>query len=219
MEQHRTRPPQPPARPRRTAPLPPQGRPASPQGTPADSATVYRAAPGPRRPLPPILRNLRALPLYRTLRGMPNPRLTGLGSGLFCAATMFLLACLLWLLFGSSVVAYGVLFVPVSVLTAFWVRPADLVTAPVAVPIAFAVGLVPISGGNGGGFGAHFMGLITSLALHAGWLYAGTLIAGLIVAVRRIKLMGQRRRARAGAGAVASAGPRGPKPKRRMPTA
>lgn len=153
---------------------------------------------------------------------MPNPRLTGLGSGLFCSTTMFLLACLLWLLFGSSVVAYGVLFLPVSILTAFWVRPADLVTAPVAAPIAFAVGLVPISGGTGG-FGAHFMGLITSLALHAGWLYAGTLAAGLIVLVRRIKLMGQRRRARAAsAAAAAAAGPRGARgahgPKRRMPT-
>lgn len=152
---------------------------------------------------------------------MPNPRLTGLGSGLFCSATMFLLACLLWLLFGSSVVAYGVLFLPVSILTAFWVRPADLVTAPVAAPIAFAVGLVPISGGTGG-FGAHFMGLITSLALHAGWLYAGTLAAGLIVLVRRIKLMGQRRRARAASAAAAAAGPRGAHgahgPKRRMPT-
>ncbi|MEU5998728.1 MULTISPECIES: DUF6542 domain-containing protein [unclassified Streptomyces] len=209
MEQHRTRPPQPQARPRRTAPLPPQGR-------PADSATVYRAPSRPRRPVPPFVRNLRALPIYRRLRAMPNPRLTGLGSGLFCTAAMFLLACLLWLLFGSSVVAYGVLFLPVSVLTAFWVRPADLVTAPVAAPIAFAVGLVPISGGTGG-FGGHFMGLITSLALHAGWLYAGTLAAGLIVTVRRIKLMGQRRRARAVAPPSSAAGPRGPK--RRMPTA
>lgn len=218
MEQHRTRPPQPPARPRRTAPLPPQGR-------PTDASTVYRAASRPRRPLPPVVRRLRALPLYRVLRGMPNPRLTGLGSGLFCAATMFLLACLLWLLFGSSAVAYCVLFLPVCALTAYWVRPADLVTAPVAAPIAFAVGLVPISGGNGGGFGGHFMGLITLLALHAGWLYGGTLVAGLIVAVRRIKLMGQRRRARAGSPASPAAAPAGARPrppqdaKRRMPTA
>ncbi|GAA3114930.1 hypothetical protein GCM10010449_41280 [Streptomyces rectiviolaceus] len=173
---------------------------------------VYRAASRPRRPVPPFVRKMRALPIYRRLRAMPNPRLTGLGSGLFCSATMFLLACLLWLLFGSSAVAYGVLFLPVSALTAFWVRPADLVTAPVAVPIAFAVGLVPISGGSGG-FSGHFMGLITSLALHAGWLYGGTLIAGLIVTVRRIKLMAKRRRARQ---AAAVAGPRGPK--RRMPT-
>lgn len=138
---------------------------------------------------------------------MPNPRLTGLGSGLFSAVTMFLLACLLWLLFGGSLVAYGVFFLPVSALTAYWVRPADLITAPVAAPIAFAVGLVPLSGGNGGGFGGHFMGLITSLALHAGWLYAGTLVAGLVVTVRRIKLMGQRRRPRAVSPATAA--PRG----------
>lgn len=175
---------------------------------------VYRAVSRPRRPVPPFVRALRGLPLYRVLRRMPNPRLTGLGSGLFCTAAMFVLASLLWLLFGSSAVAYGVLFLPVTVLTALWVRPADLVTAPIAVPIAFAVGLIPISGGNGG-FGGHFMGLITSLALHAGWLYAGTLAAGLIVAVRRIKLMAQRRRARA-AGA-ATAGPRPRAPRRRMP--
>ncbi|MEU6761237.1 DUF6542 domain-containing protein [Streptomyces sp. NPDC046853] len=217
MEQHRTRPPQPPARPRRTAPLPPQGRPGPPQGRPAESAAVYRAASRPRRPVPPFIRKLRALPLYRSLRAMPNPRLTGLGSGLFCAAVMFLLACLLWLLFGGSIVAYGVLFLPVSALTALWVRPADLVTAPVAVPIAFAVGLLPISDSSEG-FGGHVMGLVTSLALHAGWLYGGTLIAGLIVTVRRIKLLTERRRARAvGAGAAAPAGPRGARG--RIPTA
>ncbi|TGB08505.1 DUF6542 domain-containing protein [Streptomyces sp. MZ04] len=212
MEQHRTRPPQHPARPRRTAPLPPQGR-------PAESSAVYRAASRPRRPAPPFVRKLRALPLYRfyrSLRRMPNPRLTGLGSGLFCAATMFLLAFLLWLFFGGSngaLVAYGVLFVPVSALTALWVRPVDLVTAPVGVPLAFVAGLLPVSEGSGG-FGGHFMGLITALALHAGWLYGGTLVAGIVVIVRRIRFLGQRRRARA---AAAAAGPRARAPRRRMP--
>ncbi|WP_055533079.1 DUF6542 domain-containing protein [Streptomyces alboniger] len=200
MEQHRTRPSQPDpkaaaaARPRRTAPLPPQGGAAGP-------GTVYRAAARPRRPEPPFVRALRRSPLYRKLRQMslyrrlrqmPNPRLTGLGSGLFCAAVMFLFACLLRLLFGSSLVAYGVLFVPVAALTALWVRPADLVTAPVGVPIAFAAGILPISGGTGG-FGGQLMGLVTSLALHAGWLYGGTLVAGVIVTVRKIRLMAQRR--------------------------
>ncbi|MBW5423698.1 hypothetical protein GKQ77_19375 [Streptomyces sp. BG9H] len=192
MEQHRTRPSQSEpkaaagARPRRTAPLPPQGRAAG-------SGTVYRAAARPRRPVPPFVRALRRSPLYRRLRQMPNPRLTGLGSGLFCAAVMFLFACLLRLLFGSSLVAYGVLFVPVAALTALWVRPADLVTAPVAVPISFAAGILPISGGTGG-FGGQVMGLVTSLALHAGWLYGGTLVAGVIVTVRKARLMTQRRR-------------------------
>ncbi|MEW2528981.1 MULTISPECIES: DUF6542 domain-containing protein [unclassified Streptomyces] len=192
MEQHRTRPPR--ARPRPAAPLPGQG-------SPTESATVYRAAsrpPGASSPLArilrrnPVYRALSRMPLYRKLRRMPNPRLTGLGSGLFAAVVMLLLACLLRLLFGSSVVAYGVLFLPVSALTALWVRPADLVTAPVAVPIAFAAGVLPIAEGTGG-FGGHFMGLLTSLALHAGWLYGGTLVAGVIVTVRKLRLMGRRR--------------------------
>lgn len=212
MEQHRTRPPQsapkatpkaaekaaPKARQRRTAPLPPQGGPAD---RTAESATVYRAAARPRRPVPPFVLALRRTPLYRTLRRVPNPRLTGLGSGLFCSAVMFLLACLIWLLIGESAVTYGVLFLPVAALTALWVRPADLITAPIAVPIAFAVGILPISGGTGG-FGGHFMGLVTSLALHAGWLYGGTFVAVIVVAVRKVRLVAQRRQGRPAQGAA-----------------
>lgn len=157
--------------------------------------TAGPAVPRPRRPAPPFLRALRRAPLYRALRRMPNPRLTGLGSGLFCTAVMFLLACLLRLAGGDYVVAYGVLFLPVAALTALWVRPADLITAPVGVPIAFAAGVLPVAGGEGG-FGGQFMGLVTTLALHAGWLYGGTLVAGLVVTVRKARLMAQRRNAR-----------------------
>lgn len=112
------------------------------------------------------------------MRGMPNPRLTGLGSGLFCAAVMTLLGFLDELLFGSSLTAYGVLFVPVSLLTALWVRRGDLLTAPVVVPIAFAVGLVPVAESGDGGLGGRLMGIVTALATEAGWLYGGTLVAG-----------------------------------------
>ncbi|WP_420719301.1 DUF6542 domain-containing protein [Streptomyces sp. NRRL S-1521] len=173
------------ARPRRSAPLPSQGRAARPGGT------ARRTAPRPRRPAPPLVRALRRAPLVRALRRMPNPRLTGLGSGLFCTGALFLLACLLGLVFDDALVAYGVLFLPVATFTALWVRPADLVTAPISVPIAFAAGVLPISGGTG--FGGRLMGLVTSLALHAGWLYGGTLIAGLVVGVRKIRLMAERR--------------------------
>ncbi|MGW0537072.1 DUF6542 domain-containing protein [Streptomyces sp. NPDC003032] len=151
---------------------------------------MYRAAARPRRPAPPFVRALRRTPLYRWAQRMPNPRLTGLGSGLFCAAVMFVFACVLRLLFSGSVVAYGVLFLPVAALTALWVRPADLIAAPVTVPIAFAAGILPISGGTGG-LGGQFMGLVTSLALYAGWLYGGTLVAGLIVTVRKVRLMSE----------------------------
>jgi hypothetical protein len=122
---------------------------------------------------------------------MPNPRLTGLGGGLFCGALMFALGCLDQLLFGASLTAYGVLFLPVCVLTAVWIRRGDLLTAPIVVPIAFAVGLLPVAE-SGQGISGRLMGLFTALATQAGWLYGGTLIAGLIATVRKIRLMNRR---------------------------
>ncbi|MDG5805346.1 hypothetical protein P9869_22280 [Streptomyces ossamyceticus] len=126
---------------------------------------------------------------------MPNPRLTGLGGGLFCAVSMFALACLDRLLFGASLTVYGALFLPVSALTAVWVRRGDLASGPVVVPIAFAAGLPPIAGGEGGPAG-YLMGLVTALAMAAGWLYGGTLVAGVIVTVRKLRLMARRAAAR-----------------------
>lgn len=191
MEQHRTSHPQ--RRQRPQAPLSPPG-PLAPQGALAEGTlgegpAVYRVATRPARTVPPVV---------LALRRLPNPRLTGLGGGLFGVATMLTLGCLDWLLFGGSAVVYGVLFLPVSALTALWVREADLVTAPISVPIAFAAGVVPISGGTGG-FGGQTMAVVTSLAVHAGWLYGGTLIAGLITCVRKIRVMSRRlRRTRQG---------------------
>ncbi|MYU04126.1 hypothetical protein GTY81_09530 [Streptomyces sp. SID8366] len=125
--------------------------------------------------------------------GLPGPRLTGLGGGLFCVAAMFVLGCLDELLFGGSPPVYGVLFLPVCVLTALWVRPGDVLTAPVAVPIAFAAGLLVVADGREGVLG-RLMGLVTGLATQAGWLYGGTLVAGVIVLVRRVRWVRGRRR-------------------------
>ncbi|MEI5603176.1 DUF6542 domain-containing protein [Streptomyces brasiliscabiei] len=125
------------------------------------------------------------------VRRMPNPRLTGLGCGLFCGVAMFVLACLDRLLFGASAVLYGVLFLLVSALSAVWVRGGDLASAPVVVPIAFAVGLPLLAEGEGG-LGGHLMALVTALAMQAGWLYGGTLVAGVIVTVRKLRLMARR---------------------------
>ncbi|MET9729816.1 DUF6542 domain-containing protein [Streptomyces sp. NPDC006458] len=133
-------------------------------------------------------------PAPARLRQLPNPRLTGLGGGLFCSAVMLVLAFLDALLFGSSLTVYGVLFLPVCALTAAWVRRGNLVTGPVVVPIAFTVGLLPITGGEG--VGARLMNLFTALATEAGWLYGGTLVAGVIVITRRLRPV-QRRRATA----------------------
>ncbi|MEE1804282.1 DUF6542 domain-containing protein [Streptomyces sp. NPDC101062] len=148
-------------------------------------------------------------PVVQRLRRLPNPRLTGLGAGLFATASMLFFAFLDALLFDAEPVVYGVLFLPVSAVTALWVRPADLVTAPITVPIAFAVGALPISGGTEG-FGGQVMGLVTTLAVHAGWLYGGTLVAGLIATVRKVREMGRRQLAREKMAATrAGAGPRG----------
>ncbi len=122
---------------------------------------------------------------------VPSPRLTGLGGGLFCGAMMFALGSLDALLFGSSLTLYGVLFLPVCVLTAVWIRRGDLLTAPVVVPLAFVLGLLPVAN-RGGDFGDRVMGLVTALAMEAGWLYGGTLITGVIVAVRKVRLVARR---------------------------
>ncbi|MDR3081341.1 MAG: hypothetical protein LBV60_10535, partial [Streptomyces sp.] len=132
-----------------------------------------------------------APPLARAVRRLPNPRLTGLGSGLFCGALMIALGCLDLLLFEASVTVYGVLFLPVAALTALWVRPGDLVTAPVVVPIAYAVGLLVVADGDEGLTG-HLMGLVTALATQAGWLYGGTLVAGVIATVRGVRMLRRR---------------------------
>ena len=190
MEQHRTRPPQAGAR-RGAPPLPPQaGR--GPNGGPARTTRPNAQARGTAQRRPAAVR--RPGPTAaETVRQLPNPRLTGLGGGLFCAAVMFVLGCLDQFLFGASLTVYGVLFVPVCVLTAVWIRRGDLLTAPVVVPIAFAVGLFPVADGSGG-LANRLVGVFTGLATQAGWLYGGTLVAGLIATVRRVRLLRRRRR-------------------------
>lgn len=158
-------------------------------------AGAPRRAPVARAPVPAPARAVRRV--SRAVRRMPNPRLTGLGGGLFCAVSMFALAYLDRLLFGASLTLYGVLFLPVSALTAVWVRRGDLASGPVVVPLAFAAGLPPIAGGESGPAG-YLMGLVTALAMAAGWLYGGTLIAGVIVTVRKLRLMARRAAEREG---------------------
>ncbi|WP_438827907.1 DUF6542 domain-containing protein [Streptomyces tropicalis] len=131
-------------------------------------------------------------PALRQSGRLPDPRLTGLGGGLFCVVLMLALGSLDALLLGGSPIVYGVLFLPVCVLTAVWMRRGDLLTSPVVVPIGFAVGLVPVADG-GSGLGGRLMALVTALATQAGWLYGGTLLAGTIALVRRVLLVRSRR--------------------------
>ncbi|MFE2525088.1 DUF6542 domain-containing protein [Streptomyces sp. NPDC059382] len=143
----------------------------------------------PRQQTPGAARPTKPAPARRRL---PRPRLTGLGGGLFACVAMAVVAGIVWLLFDASLFAYGLLFLPVAATTALWVRPADLITAPISAPIAFAVGVWPVSGGSGG-FGGQLMGIVSALSLHAGWLYAGTVVAALIALVRKAVLIGKRR--------------------------
>lgn len=201
MEQHRTRPPQ--RRQTRQTPLSPIGADRGAGKADGTGALGYRVmrAPAGRAASPAVL----------ALRRLPNPRLTGIGAGLFAAAAMFLIGCVDWLLFDESPVFFGLLFLPVSALTALWVRPADLVTAPIGVPIAFAVGIAPIAGGTGG-LGGRTMAVVTALAVHAGWLYGGTLVAGLIASVRKVRLMRARQRRMMLAAQTARPAAAGPSP-------
>lgn len=175
------------------------GAAAAPGAAGAAPAGRGSGRPAGRRSVPPVV---------LALRRLPSPRLTGLGAGLFASAVMLALGLLDQLLLDGSAVVYGLLFLPVSALTALWVRTADLVTAPIGVPIAFAVGVVPIAGGTGG-FGGQAMAVVTALAVHAGWLYGGTLVAGLIASVRKVRDMGrrhQRATARTASGGGAGSG-------------
>ncbi|MFH9861750.1 DUF6542 domain-containing protein [Streptomyces sp. NPDC017202] len=133
------------------------------------------------------------MPPPAAARRLPSPRLTGLGTGLFSVLLMLTLG---WLdrLLGASQTAYGVLFLPVCVLCGLWVRQAELLAAPVVVPIAFAVGVLPLAKDSDGP-GARLMALATALATQVGWLYGGTLLAALTVLVRRVVLVARRRAA------------------------
>ncbi|MFF8523810.1 DUF6542 domain-containing protein [Streptomyces werraensis] len=189
MEQHRTRPAQ--HGPRRETPgssaaprtSRPHGPPLPPQAGRSTGGGVARSPRAQRSPRPSGRRPAPPPPARR----VPGPRLTGLGGGLFCGAVMLVLGLLVETLFGASLTVYGVLFLPVCVLTALWVREGDLLIAPVVVPIAFAVGLVPVADEGGGSALDRLMGMVTGLATQAGWLYGGTLLAGALVLVRRVR--------------------------------
>ncbi|MDT0342405.1 DUF6542 domain-containing protein [Streptomyces litchfieldiae] len=128
-----------------------------------------------------------ARPRTRQRRRLPRPRLTGLGCGVLALAAMTAAAWICELL-GGAPTLYGVLFVLSATATAVWVRPADLACAPIAAPISFAGGLLTAAGPTA---------TVTQLALHAPWVFAGTLTAGTIALARRgLELLRRRLRRR-----------------------
>ncbi|MEU0673228.1 DUF6542 domain-containing protein [Streptomyces sp. NPDC006172] len=127
------------------------------------------------------------------VRRLPNPRLTGLGVALLLGGTALALGWLDELLFGASPTVYGVLFLPLCVLAGLWVTGTELVAAPVVVPIAYTLGLLPMTEA-GDGIGHRLMTLFTALGTQVGWLYSGTLVAGVLALGRGLARMARRRR-------------------------
>jgi hypothetical protein len=141
------------------------------------------------------------LPRPRETRaGVPTPprkpesRLTALGTGLGLTAVTLAGGEVETLFAGEPGTFFGVVFVLACVAAAVFVRPYDLSAAPIAAPIAFAVTVALTADSGSGGFSGHAMGALTALALLTGWLYAGTLCAAAIAAVRRVAYVRRQRR-------------------------
>jgi hypothetical protein len=160
---------------------------------PSDSANSPRfpARVRPERPSRPVRPGSDRPPATLGSRP-PVLRLTGLGTGLLATVAMLAAGCLDAVLLSGSPAAYGVVFLLVACAGGLRIRPAELVAAPVSMPLAFTVGVVPINDGEDG-LSGQVVGVFTSLSLEAGWLYAGTLLTSLIVLVRRAVLVSRRR--------------------------
>lgn len=126
-----------------------------------------------------------------------EPRLTALGTGLGLTGVTLAAAAVETLFAGEPGAFFGVVFVLACVAAAVLVRPYDLSAAPIAAPIAFAVAVALTADSGEGGVTGHAVGAVTALALLTGWLYAGTLCAAAIAAVRRIAYLRRQRRRQA----------------------
>ncbi|MFI9099541.1 DUF6542 domain-containing protein [Streptomyces fildesensis] len=158
-------------------------RPARPTGT-VGGSVVYRSAR--RGPLASLAPTVTAL--ARVVRlPQAQPKLTGLGTGLLTVVVTVTGGALDALLFDGPGVFFGLVFIAVCVTAGLYVRPYDLVAAPIAAPIAFATAIALTGDDNGGGFVGHLLGMFTGLALLTGWLYTGTLLAAGIVGVRALQ--------------------------------
>jgi hypothetical protein len=120
-----------------------------------------------------------------TRPGRPAAKLTGFGAGVVGCATTLLGGVVNRMFSDDLGVFFGVVFVGASLAGALWVRHADLAAAPVCAPIAFALGVAVTGDDGGGGVLGHITATVTGLATLTGWLYAGTLVAAAVAAVRR----------------------------------
>ena len=122
-------------------------------------------------------------------------RLTAVGGAVVTLGATLLGGSADYWLFGGAGIVMGLVYVATCFQVAVRVRAADLAVAPICGPISFALTLVLLGAGSDGSFLGRLIGLATSLALQAGWLFAGTAVSLLIVLARHIALSRARRKA------------------------
>lgn len=96
------------------------------------------------------------------------------------------------LVFDGPGALFGVVFLLACFFAAARVRSSDLMAAPVSAPIAFALTLALTAPASGEGLSGQVLGVATGLAMQAGWLYAGTLIAAGLSLLRYFTLRSRR---------------------------
>ncbi|QMU67688.1 DUF6542 domain-containing protein [Streptacidiphilus sp. P02-A3a] len=134
-------------------------------------------------------------------RAQPRPgtraprRLTAVGGGVVTLGATFAGGALDSWLFGGSGVLLGLAYVAVSFQVAVRVRPADLAAAPICGPISFAITLGCFGSSPSPGLAGDAIGLASSLATRAGWLFTGTAVSVVIALARHFALSRARRRA------------------------
>ncbi|WP_354642147.1 DUF6542 domain-containing protein [Kitasatospora camelliae] len=143
-----------------------------------------RTASGGRSRPRPRLRFRLALPARSPSGGGRPARLTAVGTGVAGVVGTLVVAVLDRLLFGGLGVLFGLGYLVVCFQLAVRVRFADLPAAPISGPLAFAAALVLVQPPESGGLVGRVVALASGLALRAGWLFAGTGLAALIVAAR-----------------------------------
>jgi len=128
--------------------------------------------------------------------GVRTPqRLTAVGGGVVTLGATFAGGALDSWLFGGSGVLLGLVYVVVSFQVAVRVRAADLAAAPISGPISFAVTLGVFGSVPSPGLAGDAIGLASSLATQAGWLFAGSAVSAVITLARHFALTRARRRA------------------------
>lgn len=160
--------------------------PAAPPEAPVRAPTGSSAVPRGRLRLP---LQLGSRARERPRSGRPA-RLTAVGTGVLAVAGTLAVAAVDRVLFGGLGALFGLGYLVVCFQLAVRVRLADLPSAPISGPIAFAAALLLLGPVASPGVTGQVVALASGLALRAGWLFTGT---GLAVAIVAARYLAQRR--------------------------